>query len=91
MGSEAINFRNITKIQPYFLKIDISIVRSIHSTVLKQRVLRVVLDFYRGLKTGVIAEGVEKKEEYKYLLRKVVHDHGFLFGRPDSVLVVRFP
>jgi EAL domain-containing protein (putative c-di-GMP-specific phosphodiesterase class I)/DNA-binding response OmpR family regulator len=88
VGKGAMSLRDIAKIRPDFIKIDISLVRSVNTDNDRQNMLNSLLRFSKWLNAKVVAEGVEIKEEYEYLLkRKVYYGQGYLFARPSEEIV----
>ncbi len=90
VGKGAMSLRHIAKIRPDFIKIDISLVRSVNTDNDRQNMLNSLLKFSKWLDAKVVAEGVEIKEEYEYLLkRRVYYGQGYLFARPSKEIVTK--
>jgi len=88
VGRGAMSLRDIAKIRPDFIKIDISLVRSVNTDTDRQNMLNSLLKFSKWLDAKVIAEGVELKEEYEYLLKKkVYYGQGYLFAKPSAEII----
>jgi EAL domain-containing protein (putative c-di-GMP-specific phosphodiesterase class I)/CheY-like chemotaxis protein len=70
-------------LEPDVAKLDMSLVRDVHSNSTKQRLIRSVKDACDDLGIVVVAEGVETLEERAELERLGCdHMQGYLFGRP---------
>ena len=68
------------------MKIDMDIVRDIHTNLENQ--LKLDAFILNGKKIGltILAEGVETQEEFEFLKQKGVDlFQGYLFGRPEEV------
>ncbi len=65
------------------LKIDKSLIQNLESSKKEQAIIRHICDMCEELRTGVIAEGIEK-EEQMLLLKKLGcrNAQGYYFGRP---------
>ena len=69
--------------KPDMIKIDRSLISNIHEDKAKQEHLKSVLKLVKGSTIVVLAEGVETKEEYEYLLDQGInYFQGFYLGRP---------
>lgn len=78
-GSQAI----LDVARPDFLKLDVSLVRNIHSHLIKQEVLHSLVRIAGRIGASVIAEGVETEEEAAVLLEAGArYGQGFLFAEP---------
>ncbi len=75
------------ELNPGFMKIDISLVRNVHESYIKQQLIKAMVNLADNLGSNVIAEGIESKEEYEMLKSfGVKYGQGFLFGHPESTL-----
>ncbi len=80
------SLHTLAELKPDFLKYDMILVRDMHKDLIKQRLLEMVLNFGKSVNTPVIAEGVEKKEEYETLLSLgVKYAQGFYLSKPLEV------
>lgn len=70
-------------LRPKLIKIDREIVREVDSSPVKQALLRGVLGTARELGIIVLAEGIEREEEARWLFASGIHlMQGYLFARP---------
>lgn len=68
------------------IKIDRSFIHSVHTNPQAAAIVRAVLGLGRGLGLPVIAEGVETREELRFLgLEGCTEAQGYLFGRPAPI------
>ncbi|MDV7022223.1 diguanylate phosphodiesterase [Atlantibacter subterranea] len=82
-GSGFAGLSLLTRFQPDKLKIDRSIVSDIHVHGPKQAIVQAILSCCSALEISVVAEGVEKVEEWCWLeAAGVQRFQGFLFARP---------
>ncbi len=82
-GTGYSNLEAIMKLEPTFLKIDMSLVRGIDSSVVKRELIKALSSIARSIKAQVIAEGIETLAEYEALLDLAVEfGQGYLFARP---------
>ena len=80
-GTGSPSFENIVEAEIKYLKIDKSFVRSIGRDPRRVFMLDSLIELARKLDLDVIAEGVEKQEEWSYLLdRGVRYGQGWLFS-----------
>lgn len=77
----------VAEAMPHYIKLDMSLVRDIHKSQLKQAICRSMVELCRSTGMKLIAEGVETSEELSALLRMDVSlVQGYLFGRPCEVI-----
>jgi diguanylate cyclase (GGDEF)-like protein len=70
---------------PDFIKIDMSLIRNIHSDEKRQSITSKLIAYGKSAGIKMLAEGVEKKEELEYLLRAGIDFvQGFYICRPMS-------
>ena len=80
-GISSSSFDNIIEAEIKYLKIDKSFVRSIGRDPRRVLMLDGLIELARKLDVAVVAEGVEKQEEWSYLLgRGVRYGQGWLFS-----------
>jgi EAL domain-containing protein (putative c-di-GMP-specific phosphodiesterase class I) len=86
VGTGYSNLTSLAEIEPDYLKFDNVFVRGIDRRRTKQDLLEALLSFARKMKTKVIAEGIETREELKVLQSLgVPYGQGFLLARPMPV------
>lgn len=74
----------LTKIQPDKVKIDREIITDIHLSGPKQAVVRSIISCCRELEIAVVAEGIERIEEWCWLESAgIKRFQGFLFALPE--------
>jgi EAL domain-containing protein (putative c-di-GMP-specific phosphodiesterase class I) len=84
-GTGFCNFNYLLQYQVDRLKIDQSFVRQAANDTNAASVVRTVIAMSHGLGVKVIAEGVETREQLKFLLRRRCDQaQGYLFARPLS-------
>lgn len=87
IGTGYSDLEKIMELNPGFMKIDISLVRDVHESYIKQQLIRAMVSLAKNLKSNIIAEGVETKGEYEMLKSLgVTYGQGYLFGHPESTL-----
>jgi EAL domain-containing protein (putative c-di-GMP-specific phosphodiesterase class I) len=63
LGAGSAGLASVVLIMPDLVKFDISLVRSIHSSPTKQKLVRGIADVCRDLRIGTLAEGIETADE----------------------------
>jgi EAL domain-containing protein (putative c-di-GMP-specific phosphodiesterase class I) len=87
VGTGYSNLEKIMELNPGFMKIDISLVRDIHNSYIKQQIIKAMVTLAKNLKSSIVAEGIECKEEYEVLKSlDVDYGQGYLFGKPSPFL-----
>jgi EAL domain-containing protein (putative c-di-GMP-specific phosphodiesterase class I)/GGDEF domain-containing protein len=82
-GSGYAGLGSIANLAPDYIKLDISLISNIDSNFLKQNLVETMVAFANNHGTQVIAEGVERQEEFETVRQIGVHfTQGFLFHRP---------
>ena len=82
-GSGYAGLGSIANLAPDYIKLDISLLSNIDSNFLKQNLVETLVSFAEGQGAMVIAEGVERREEFETVTELGVHlTQGFLFHRP---------
>lgn len=78
----------IANLKPEFVKVDISIIRQIHQSPVKQALLKAVIDIGRKVGGKIIAEGIETQEELDTVRALGVdYGQGYRLARPASALL----
>jgi EAL domain-containing protein (putative c-di-GMP-specific phosphodiesterase class I) len=84
VGTGYSSLQTITEIQPDFLKIDISLIKNIHQSLIKQELVTSLLQVAARIGAQVIAEGIETEQECAAVRScGVRYGQGFYFARPD--------
>jgi len=78
----------IANLKTNYVKIDLSIIRDIHKTPIKQELLKAITGIGRKAGAKIIAEGIETEDELR-LLQELDIDfgQGFLFAKPAPHLL----
>lgn len=83
VGTGYSSLQTITEIHPDFIKVDLSLVKNIHRSLLKQELMHSLLQAGARIGAQVIAEGIESEEEQRALRRcGVRYGQGYFFARP---------
>ncbi|HEX2187668.1 MAG TPA: EAL domain-containing protein [Longimicrobiaceae bacterium] len=84
-GSGYAGLGSIANLAPDFIKLDISLISSIDTNFMKQNLVDTMVSFANDHGIKVIAEGVEREEEYETVKALGVHlTQGFLFHKPHG-------
>ncbi|HEU4451557.1 MAG TPA: EAL domain-containing protein [Longimicrobium sp.] len=84
-GSGYAGLGSIANLSPDFIKLDISLISGIDANFMKQNLVETMVQFANDQGIKVIAEGVEREEEYETVKRLGVHlTQGFLFHKPAT-------
>lgn len=84
----------LARFQPDIVKIDRNIIADVHKSGPKQAIIQAIIKCCASLEISVIAEGVEKAEEWMWLESAGIFNfQGFLFARPaiNSIPAVAWP
>jgi EAL domain-containing protein (putative c-di-GMP-specific phosphodiesterase class I) len=85
LGAGYAGLASFATLEPDYVKLDMSLVRGVHLSALRQRVVRSVLTLSRELGIKVIAEGVENEQEFACLHELGVrYFQGYLVGKPNA-------
>ena len=85
-GAGYAGLKHILELRPQFVKLDISLVRSIDTDRARQAMVAGMTHFALGAGCELIAEGIETEEEMAELVRLgVTYGQGYLFGQPAPV------
>ncbi len=93
-GAGYAGLQTMVEIEPDFIKLDMSLIRGVDTSIVKQRLVRTLRDFCREAAITLIAEGIETVRQLETLRQLgVTHGQGFLFGLPgpDSPLREIYP
>ncbi len=82
----------LAQLEPQYLKYDRSLIIDIHKSHIKQELLKSLINFARGIRSRIIVEGVEKKEELEVLKDFGIElVQGYLFAKPSPDIVEKIP
>ncbi|HUH13927.1 MAG TPA: EAL domain-containing protein [Longimicrobiales bacterium] len=82
-GSGYAGLGSIANLEPDYIKLDISLISNIESNFLKQHLVGTMVEFAETHDAMVVAEGVERPEEFETIKQLGVHlTQGFLFHKP---------
>ena len=85
MGAGYSSLKSVAEVQPEYLKVDMSLIRDIHTSPIKQSLLESLVTMARKLGSRVVAEGVESADELKALrMMQVGFAQGYYFARPAA-------
>ena len=94
VGAGYASLQAVAEVEPQYLKFDLSLVRDIHQSRIKQGLLESLANLATKIDSRIIAEGVERVEEY-HTLRElgVPLAQGFLFAapQPEMLFDLRMP
>jgi EAL domain-containing protein (putative c-di-GMP-specific phosphodiesterase class I)/GGDEF domain-containing protein len=86
-GSGYAGLGSIANLSPDFIKLDISLISGIDTNFMKQNLVETMVSFANDQGIQVIAEGVEREEEYETVKGLGVHlTQGFLFHQPQFMV-----
>jgi EAL domain-containing protein (putative c-di-GMP-specific phosphodiesterase class I) len=87
-GSGYAGLGSIANLEPDFIKLDISLINAIDTNFIKQNLVETMVKFANDHGAMVIAEGVERAEEFMTVRNLGVHlVQGFFLHRPSSAAV----
>jgi EAL domain-containing protein (putative c-di-GMP-specific phosphodiesterase class I) len=85
-GSGYAGLGSIANLEPDFIKLDMSLINCIDTNFIKQNLVETMVKFANDQGAKVIAEGVERAEEYETVRNLGVHlVQGFYLHRPDRI------
>ena len=88
IGKGYSDLERVMQLNPGFMKLDISFVRDVHKSFIKQEIVKSMVALAKGIGSDIIAEGIETKEEFEKIRELgVTYGQGFLFGKPVEELV----
>jgi EAL domain-containing protein (putative c-di-GMP-specific phosphodiesterase class I) len=85
MGAGYSGFEQIVHLRPHYVKLDMSMVRDIDTSFIKQQILRAFRSMAEKIDAKLIAEGVETREELE-IVRGIGADfvQGHLLAKPSA-------
>jgi EAL domain-containing protein (putative c-di-GMP-specific phosphodiesterase class I) len=83
-GAGQARFLELTELPPDFVKLDMSLIRNLHQSASRQKLIQAIVQNGREQGVQVIAEGVESDEEAQVCrILGCNYGQGFLFGHPQ--------
>lgn len=85
IGTGHSDLERIMELKPGYMKIDLSFVKGIDQSYIKQEIVKAMLQLAKNIDSIIIAEGIETHEEMAKLREiGVEYGQGFLFARPED-------
>ena len=85
VGAGYSSLQSVAEAEPEYLKVDLSLVRNLHRSSIKQGLLKSLVGLAGTIGCRMIAEGVEEEGELEALRGLGVgYAQGFFFSRPES-------
>ncbi|MBM7867550.1 EAL domain-containing protein [Heliobacterium gestii] len=82
-GAGYSSLQAIAELQPDYIKIDMSLVRDIDASPIKQALMETFVTFGRKIGAKIVAEGIETEKELRFLSQIGVDiGQGYFIGRP---------
>lgn len=82
-GSGFSSLEMVVELKPKFIKLAMSVIRGIDTSILKQELINAINSLSEKIKSITIAEGIETKEELRALQDiGIPYGQGFLFAHP---------
>lgn len=83
VGSGYNSLKTLIYLKPEFIKIDRSLIQQVDQEKPQQQLLEILINYAKQTNTKVIAEGIERVEEYFFLQQLGVdYGQGYAIGRP---------
>ena len=92
VGTGRIGMKGIARIKPDYLKLDNSLVRNVHESLMQQEVLATLVQLAEEIGGAVIGEGIESEAEATALtVGGARYGQGHLFASPADIRAMRAP
>ena len=86
VGAGYNSLNNLPEVRPDFIKLDMELVRDVHSDHYKSRVASKLLELANELKLISIMEGIETRESWEWVRSNGAdYSQGYLFAKPAAV------
>jgi len=84
-GAGYANFNSISQLLPDYIKVDRTLTHGIHSSLVKQNLVKSLIFFSKSQRIETIAEGIENENDFNYL-KDLGLDYfqGYWIGRPAA-------
>lgn len=84
VGSGYNSLKTLIFLKPEFIKLDRSLIQNIDDSAASQQLVSLIYDYAVQSETKIIAEGLERMEEVKFLKSMGIHyAQGYAIGRPS--------
>jgi EAL domain-containing protein (putative c-di-GMP-specific phosphodiesterase class I) len=84
VGAGYSGLESIARLKPHYLKIDISLVRDVHVSLVNREMVKAIIAMGHGIGAAVIAEGIHTEDEALALQTMGIDwGQGYLLARPD--------
>ena len=84
-GAGYAGLQTMVEIEPDFIKLDMSLIRNLESSIVKQKLVGTLRDFCHQAGITLMAEGIETQAQLDALTALgIVYGQGFLFAHPGS-------
>jgi EAL domain-containing protein (putative c-di-GMP-specific phosphodiesterase class I) len=84
VGAGYSGLESIARLKPAFLKVDMTLVRDVHSSLVNREMVKAIISMGEGIGATVIAEGIQTEEECSALIKMGVrYGQGYYLARPD--------
>ncbi len=85
LGAGYAGLTSFVTLEPEIVKLDMTLVRGIDMSAIRQQLVRSVVDLCSGLSMQIVGEGIETKEELRTLRDLGCHlGQGYFLGRPAA-------
>jgi len=85
VGSGYNSLKTLIFLKPEFIKLDRSLIQNIEESAASQQLVALINDYAVQSDTKIIAEGIERMEEVKYLQELGIdYAQGYVLGRPSQ-------
>lgn len=85
LGAGYAGLTSFAQLEPEYVKLDMSLVRDVHESVVKQKIIRSMVRLCHDMGKQIIAEGVERVEERDVLIELGCDLlQGYLFAKPGK-------
>ncbi|RHW34977.1 EAL domain-containing protein [Lysinibacillus yapensis] len=89
VGSGYNSLKTLIYLKPEFIKLDRSLIQYIDETTASQQLVSLIYEYAEQSNTKIIAEGLERKEEIKFLKEMGIHyAQGYAIGRPNHDILL---
>uniref|UniRef100_A0A7C4YC50 EAL domain-containing protein n=1 Tax=candidate division WOR-3 bacterium TaxID=2052148 RepID=A0A7C4YC50_UNCW3 len=86
VGTGYSTLERIAEIKPKYLKYDRILIRGISKDLIRQELIKSMLEFSKKIDSIIIAEGIENEEDLSFLKEiGINYAQGFLLGRPEEI------